>query len=265
MQENEDQKYWWETLFGQNYLDIYLSDFTPERTSQEVDFIIKTAKLTPQDRILDLACGHGRHSIELAKRGFSVVGLDYSAAFIQKAKADAKKAGVEVDFILGDMKELSFNKDFDVVLLLFTSFGFFSNKENKEVFNQINKSLKPNGRFLIDVISGEAVKKRFNKEGQKEDGSDLLKIARTTQMSGLTVDEIELYDPQEQLVHNYREWLEDGVKKEFEYYLRVYTIPQYKDMLGKAGLEFQGLWGDFSGNSHDTNDNFRTIILAQKT
>ena len=264
MQESEGQKDWWKTLFGQNYLDIYLPDFTPERTSQEVDFVIKVAKLTRQDKILDLACGHGRHSIELAKRGLTVVGLDYSVPFIEKAKADAKKAGVKVDFTLGDMKDLPFNQDFDVVLLLFTSFGFFHNKENQEVFNQINKSLKPNGRFLLDVISGEAVERRFSKEGQEEEGSDLLKISRTTQMNGIAVDEIELYDSQEQLVHNRREWLDDGAKKEFEYHLRVYTVPQYKDMLAEAGLEFQDLWGDFSGNPHNTNDNVRTILLAKK-
>lgn len=61
------QSDWWKTGFDQRYLDTYLADFTPERTAEEVDFVIKAAKLTPQDKILDLACGHGRHSIELAK------------------------------------------------------------------------------------------------------------------------------------------------------------------------------------------------------
>ena len=66
-----NQEDWWKTLFDQKYLDTYLTDLTPERTSQEVDFVVKTTKLTPHDKILDLACGHGRHSIELAKRGFT--------------------------------------------------------------------------------------------------------------------------------------------------------------------------------------------------
>ena len=255
---------WWKLSFDQRYLDTYLTDLTPERTSKEIDFVVNAAGLVPQDRILDVACGHGRHSIELARRGFTVVGLDYSTVFLEKAKADAEKAGVKVDFIQGNMKELPFNQDFDVVLLLFTSFGYFSNQENQEVFSQIRKSLKPNGRFLIDVISGEAVIKRFNREGVKEEGTNLLKIPRVVQMGGVSINEIEWYDLHEQLIHTNREWMDNGEKKEHEFYLRVYTIPQYKEMLSRAGFKFQNLWGDFLGNPHDTGGNFRTIILAQK-
>lgn len=255
---------WWKESFDQKYLDTYLTDLTPERTSEEVDFVVKATELTPQDRILDLACGHGRHSIELAKRGFAVTGLDYSTPFIEKARFDATKAGVEIEFMQGDMKVLPFEQTFDVVLLLFTSFGYFGNEENQEVFKQINKSLKPNGTFLLDVISGEAVVKRFNKEGIKEETTNLLKVSRIVQMSGISINETEWYDSHEQLIHNHREWMDNGEKKEYEFYLRVYTVPQYKDMLDKAGLTFQDLWGDFSGNPHNTKDNFRTIVLSQR-
>lgn len=255
---------WWKTMFDQKYLDTYLVDFTPERTSQEVDFVVKAAELKPDDRILDLACGHGRHSIELAKRGFVVVGLDYSKPFIEKAKTDAKEARVNVEFVQGDMKQLPFNEEFDVVLTLFTTFGYFDDETNQEVLDEINKSLKPGGRFLIDVISGEAVVKRFNKEGVKEDGTNLLKIPRTADMGGRMITEIEWYDPEIQLIHSHREWDDSGEEKEYDYYLHVYTIPQYKSMLTKAGFEFKQLWGDFQGNLHNTNGNFRTIILAQK-
>lgn len=256
---------WWKTLFDQKYLDTYLVDFTPERTSKEVDFVVKAAKLTSQDIILDLACGHGRHSIEFSKRGFTVVGLDYSKPFIEKAKADAKKAQVNVEFVQGDMKQLHYREEFDVVLMLFTAFGYFDNETNQKVLEEINRSLKPRGRFLIDVISGEAVIKRFNKEGIKEEGTNLLKIPRTAEMGGRTVDEVEWYDPEKQLIHNHREWINDkGEKKEYDYYLRVYTIPQYRDMLSKTGFDFEELWGDFQGNPHDSGNNFRTIILAEK-
>lgn len=254
---------WWKTLFDQKYLDTYLADFTPEKTSQEVDFVVKAATLTSQDRILDLACGHGRHSVELAKRGFTVVGLDYSELFIEKAKADAKEAGVNVEFVRGDMKQLLFSGEFDVVLMLFTAFGYFDRKTNQKVLEEVNGSLKPEGRFLIDVISGEAVIQRFHKDGVKEIGTNLLKISRTAEMSGKMVDEIEWYDSEEQLIHNHREWVDNNEKKQYEYHLRVYTVPQYKAMLSKAGFAFKELWGDFQGNPHNT-DNIRTIILAEK-
>lgn len=256
---------WWKTLFDQKYLDTYLADFTPERTTQEVDFVVNAARLKPSDRILDLACGHGRHTIELAKRGFSnIIGVDYSEPFIAKAKEDAKKAGVNVEFRTGDMRNLPFNEEFDVVLHLFTAFGYFDNEGNQQTLGEISKAMKPGGRYLIDVISGEAVKRRFQEQGEKEEDSNLLKIPRRAEMGGKMVDEVEWYDPEKQLIHTHREWEEDGQKKEYDYYLRVYTIPQYKEMLSKVELEFKELWGDFKGNPHDTNGNFRTIIFAQK-
>ncbi len=259
------QQDWWKTLFDQKYLDTYLSDLTPERTTNEVNFVVRAANLKPADKILDLACGHGRHSIELAKRGFNVVGLDYSEPFIEKANADAKQAGVKVEFMHGDMKNLPFNESFDAVLMLFTAFGYFDDENNQRTLAEISKSLKHDGRFLIDVISGEAVINRFKKEGQKEEDTNLLKIPRTYEVGGLKVDEVEWYDPDEQQIHNHREWVDEhGDKKEYDYYLRVYTIPQYKEMLSKVGLAFKEVWGDFEGNPHD-QDNFRTIILAEKT
>lgn len=260
-----NQSDWWKTLFDQKYLDTYLSDLTPERTKREVDFVVKATNLQPSDRILDLACGHGRHSIELAKRGFDMVGLDYSEPFIAKAKQDAKQAGVKVEFVRGDMKNLPFNESFDVVLMLFTAFGYFDDENNQRALGEVSKSLKSSGRFLIDVISGEAVIKRFNKEGQKEEGSSFLKIPRTYEVGGLTVNEVEWFDSDTQQVHNHREWIDEhGEKKEYDYYLKVYTVPQYKEMFAKTGFEFKQVWGDFQGNPHN-KDNFRTIILAERT
>lgn len=256
---------WWKELFDQKYLDTYLADFTPERTSQEVDFVIKAARLKRTDRILDLACGHGRHSIELARRGFNhIVGLDYSEPFIARARKDAKQTGVNVEFLKGDMRSLSFSEDFDVVLHLFTGFGFFDDAENQQTLNEIRKSLKSGGRYLIDVISGEAVFRRFNEQGEKEKGSNLLKIQRRVKLGGKMVEEVEWFNPKKQLIHTHREWEENGQKKEYDYYLRVYTIGQYKKMFTKAGLKFKDLWGDFKGNPHNHEGNYRTIILAQK-
>lgn len=255
---------WRRVLFDQKYLDTYLADFTAERTSQEVDFVVKAARLIPQDRILDLACGQGRHSIELAKRGFTVVGLDYSEPFIEKAKADAKEAEVNVEFVQGDMRQFPYKGEFDVVLMLFTDFGYFDDKTNQKVIEGIFRSLKPGGRFLIDVISGEAYSRRFTRDGIKVTGTNLLKIPRTAVMGGKQVDEIEWYDPEKQLIHTHREWMDNEKKREHDYYLRIYTAQQYRDMLSKENLKVKGLWGDFYGNPHDTNGNFRTIILAEK-
>ncbi len=259
-----DQADWWKTLFDQKYLETYLGDLTPERTNQEVDFVVKAAQLKPDDKILDLACGHGRHTIELAKRGFkNIVGLDYSAPFINKAKADAKKTGVEVEFVQGDMKDLPFNGEFDVVLTIFTTFGYFDDAGNQKTLEQISKALKPGGRFLIDVISAEAKDRRSRHRG-KEVELGVFFYEETVDLNGRKVLDQDWYDSNTQLTHTHREWEEEGQKREYDFYLKVYTIPQYKEMIKKAGMEFKKLWGDFQGNPQGP-DNHRTIILAEKS
>lgn len=259
------EKDWWKTVFDQRYLDTYLADFTPERTRQEVDFIAKAAQLQPADAILDLACGHGRHAIELAKRGFShVTGLDYSEPFIKKAKADAEQAKASVRFLRGDMKELPFKREFDTVLLLFTAFGYFDDASNKAVLRQIQKALKPNGRFLIDVVSGEIVQERFGREGVRDESNGQLSIPRQAEMGGTVIDEIEWFDEQNQIVHTHRAWEDNGEKKEYDYWLHVYTMPQYQKMLEEAGFNILQVWGDHKGAPHRSAGTSRTIILAKK-
>ena len=257
---------WWQTMFDQKYLDTYLGSLTAERTTEEVDFYITASKLKQSDQILDLACGHGRHSIELAKRGFAhVTGSDYSEVFIAKAIDDSKIADVKARFIQEDMKELSYEEEFDVVLLLFTAFGYFDDATNKDVLKLINNSLKLDGRFLIDVVSGEAVIRRFEREGVLDSNTGQPLIARQVEMSGITTDESEWFDKKEQVLHSHREWSVEGVKKEYDYYLHVYTMQQYEQMLAEAGFTVETTWGDTKSNPFSSiDDSSRTIILARK-
>lgn len=258
-----EQTDWWRTFFDQKYLELYEKDLN-ERTKAEVDFIIQAVSLTPHTRILDLACGYGRHSIELTKRGFGqVTGLDYSRIFIEKAKRDASNVGVNIEFAEGDMRHISYESEFDVVLMLFTSFGYFSHQENKDVLKQVNKALKPNGKFLLDVVNAERVFDRFKREGQKQGDSNIYKIERLHKMSEVEVVETQILDMSEQLEHTHREWMADGIKKSDDFFLRHYTADQLKQMLAEAGLEFKQLWGDYQGNPQNET-NWRTIILSEK-
>jgi cyclopropane fatty-acyl-phospholipid synthase-like methyltransferase len=84
-------------FFGSEYFEEYAEDLTPERTKTEVDFLEKELKLKKGTKILDLVCGHGRHTIELAKRGYLMTGQDINASFLKNTKQSAKKAGVEVN------------------------------------------------------------------------------------------------------------------------------------------------------------------------
>lgn len=134
-----------------------------EDTKQQIDFIIKTLDLRKDQRILDLACGFGRHSLELSRRGFQVVGADITKDYITDAKDTAKKEGLSARFILSDIRDLKFNQEFDVVLNLADgAIGYLENdNENLKIFDVIADALKPGGKHFMDLCNGEYAKLHF--------------------------------------------------------------------------------------------------------
>ena len=136
----------------------------PDITQREVDVFEEILKLGHEEKILDLCCGQGRHSLELAKRGFeSVEGIDRSHYLIQKAKASAKREGLSVRFREGDARKLPYAADtFDVVMILGNSFGYFETvQDDLRVLQQVFRVLKPWGRLLVEVADGEYVKSNY--------------------------------------------------------------------------------------------------------
>ena len=134
-----------------------------EATKQQVDFIIKTLDLRKDQRILDLACGFGRHSLELSRRGFQVVRADITKDYITDAENTAKKEDLSARFILSDIRDLKFNQEFDVVLNLADgAIGYLENdSENLKIFNVIADALKPGGKHFMDLCNAEYAKLHF--------------------------------------------------------------------------------------------------------
>lgn len=163
--EEHVQPDWWRKLFNKLYLKTdgdVVED--PYITIKEVDLIIKATEPSQQERILDLCCGQGRHSLELARRGFNnVEGVDQSRYLIKKAKSTAKRENLSVKFFECDVRKLRYPADsFDVVIIMGNSFGYFDNFEDDlKVLNQVRNVLRPNGRVLIDVADGEYLRGNF--------------------------------------------------------------------------------------------------------
>lgn len=136
-----------------------------EDTENQVDFIIKTLGLSGGERILDLACGFGRHALALAQRGFTVVGVDLTQAFIDDAAQRAKALSLPATFIQADIRTVSFESAFDVVLNLADgAIGYLeTDEENLKIFDVIARALKPGGKHFMDVCNAEHAERYFPK------------------------------------------------------------------------------------------------------
>jgi D-alanine-D-alanine ligase len=156
---------WWRRIFNALYLKTD-SDVVNDQliTANEIDLFTQTLNLSPDADILDLCCGQGRHTLELARRGFgNVQGLDRSHYLIQRARTTAKKESLNIKFREGDARKLPHATDrFDVVMILGNSFGYFETIEDDlRVLREVFRILKPSGQLLIDVSDGEFLKDHF--------------------------------------------------------------------------------------------------------
>lgn len=152
-------KTWYKEIWT---LDIKTQSWT-EQTKQQVDFLIQTLGLTGNERILDLACGFGRHSLEFSRRGFDVTGVDITKAYVQDASAQASKEDLSARFLNMDIRDVPFQEEFDVVLNLADgAIGYLeTDAENEKIFDVIAKALRPGGKHILDVMSADYADTHF--------------------------------------------------------------------------------------------------------
>ena len=152
LRKKRRSKQWFEEIFDEDYLHT-LPFLTPQQTEREVGFLLETLELPQGGRVLDVGCGYGRHAMEMAARGYKTVGLDLSLPLLIRATDAARRVGVNVDFVHGDMREMTFENEFDGAYCFYTTFGFFDDDTNRRVAAGIAKSLKPGGRFVLEMIN----------------------------------------------------------------------------------------------------------------
>ncbi len=130
-----------------DYLKKHKDYFSKKQLKKDVDFIIDAIRLNKKDKILDLACGHGRHTIELAKRNFNIDGLDFSGYLLKVAKENARLENLQINFYKQDIHNINIKDEYDKIFLFFSEFGLF---DAKKVLKNVSKKLKTNGLFLLD-------------------------------------------------------------------------------------------------------------------
>ncbi len=143
-------------------LDIVNQSWVDD-TGREVEFVINALSLQGGERILDLGCGFGRHALELASRGYSVVGVDITPEYVQEACRRAAEQHLSAEFIFADIRDLTFSAEFDVVINMADgAIGYLeTDEENLKIFDVISRALKPGGKHLMYVCSQEYAVKHF--------------------------------------------------------------------------------------------------------
>jgi len=252
-------KQWYELLF-ENYAQKYDQEPYVQGTLGECDFIELEINRDKSRKILDIGCGTGRHSIELTKRGYKVIGVDLSGNQIKRAREKAQEAGAAVDFQIQDARKLSFAGEFDLAIMLCE--GGFSLMEtdemNFEILKSAAKALKSKGKFIFTTLNGlfplfhsvNEFYKSAQKEGQsqcKECSFDLMTFRdnNTTVLEDDSGKKIELKSNERYYVPSEITWL-----------LKT---------LGYKKIDIFGVkLGAYSRNDKLTPENFEMLVIAEK-
>lgn len=244
---------WYATYFGEQYFDIYGPMLSEERTAREVEGIIRLLDVPQGSRILDLACGHGRHAIPLAQRGYQITGLDLSEIFLDRAQAEAQARGVTIRWVHSDMREIPFADEFDAIINIFTAFGYFENDaEDQQVLHQVHKALRPGGHFVLDLMHRDALVRGFQlfDVSRRDNGVVVTEERHFDQLAGRTSVRVTLF-------------YSDGRRTELGHVVRSYTLTELAGMLRRSALEVQATYGGLDG-SPLTLDSRRLVVVAQK-
>jgi SAM-dependent methyltransferase len=150
--EADEDGPWYEHFFGEAYLRT-VRTATPKEVAVECDFIERAIRVPVGSRVLDVGCGLGVQTVELASRGYHLVGLDISATMVSRAYDEAEDRGLQIDFVRGDMRDVTFEEPFDALLCWGTTFGYFTEEENELAVRQFHQALKPNGTLLLEVVN----------------------------------------------------------------------------------------------------------------
>ena len=252
------KKQWYESLF-ENYGQKYDSENYTHGTVGECDFIEKEINFDKSLKILDVGCGTGRHAIELTKRGYQVTGVDLSESQLKRAREKAKSENLSIDFQRRDARNLPFDSEFDVAIMLCE--GGFSLMEtdemNFDILKNVTKALKSHAKFIFTTLNGlfplhRSLEKFY--DSVKEEGNSTCKDS--------TFDLMTFRD------HNIVEFEDDsGNKRTLECNERYYVPCEITWLLKSLGYKtidlFGAKLGAYSREDKLTTEDFEMLVIAE--
>ena len=240
----------WEIFFDA-HAPVYMENPFTKNTIEEVDFILEELKLPPGSHILDVGCGTGRHSVELAKRGYKVTGIDISSGMLSQAKKTAKNAGVEVDWIHADASMFTFSQSFDAAICLCEgAFGLLGTDDDPlehelSILRNINDALKAEKKLILTALNGFRMIREHSQEDVESGKFDPITLVEVSSQE---------YDTP------------DG-KKSVRVTERGFIPTELAVLLGQSGFKVEHIWGGTAGNWGKRKidlDEMEIMIIARK-
>jgi SAM-dependent methyltransferase len=231
---------WYETAFRKQYLDLYYRR-SDEAARGEAAFAVRAMGLGEGARVLDVACGAGRHARALGALGMRVVGADLSR--------DLLAAAADVVRVRADMRALPFRGAFEAATSFFTSFGYFDDAGNAETMASLAATLRPRGMFLLDFMNAVAVEAHLVPESREERDGRAYHVRRRID-DGRVLKDVVIE--------------EEGLTLSYSESVRLYNHHELVRLLKEAGLSTVASYGAFDGRDF-TTDAPRCILVARKT
>jgi len=221
----------WEVFFD-HHSPKYMDEVFTKDTINEVNFLVEELQLPADSSIIDIGCGTGRHSIELAKRGFKITGIDISKGMLKEAEKTALKEKVNVRFIKADAVKFRSDEKFDAAVCLcegaFALLGLDEDPQEHDfkILKNINSLLKSNAKFILTTLNGLKMIRDYKQDDVKKGVFDPLSITETHPMeyeTGIGTEKV--------------------IVKE-----KGYTAPELKYLLESSGFKVENIWGGTAGN-----------------
>jgi len=250
----QNAREWFEDWFNHPlYLQVY-SHRDSEEANRCVDTILRETGLdntSAQLSVLDIACGAGRHAFAFARKGMQVTANDLSRFLLDTASEQACTEGLCIDFNRCDMRTLRLGKQFDLVVQLFSSFGYFeTDDEDRMVVRNVTNMLSSNGWYVLDLINPAWLRQHFVPRSEKHVGE--LSITEERQLSDdKVVKNITIHDTE----HH---------ELTFSESVRLFSCEEITSLLESEGLVIKRLAGDYHGNEYRPDVSPRMLIFARK-
>ncbi|MGY2933037.1 SAM-dependent methyltransferase [Bradyrhizobium sp. GM6.1] len=237
------------SYFGEDYLHFDGVIHSAETSDRQSRAIWDLLSLSPGSSVLELGCGYGRIANRLARQGARVAGLDVSPVLLKKAKFDAAERGLDVEYVLGDMRTLPWRDRFDAVFLWYTTFGYFDDADNESVLCEAASSLRTGGRLLIDYVNRFAPGQQSQRYWLVQRNDDLrIDVWRSDVLTDRRYCE--------------RIVVREGSVKRMRFSFRQYGFSEYVRMLKNAGFQTVEAFGQ--DGAAFTSEGPRLVVVARK-